>query len=137
MLFLYVLLSVGLLTWILLPVLHKQQTSGGDPLLQERIQAVEASLKQLHAEGQQKISTEDFTNIERRLLVTLAKLFKRAGISPDQIQSNQMHREAPSDTPETPQPQASEPNACPACGSSVTPDYSFCASCGAALKAVS
>lgn len=129
MLFVYIFITLCLLGWITFPVINQQSLNSTDPLLQERIQAKEAALKQLYA-TRESISESDFTNIERQLMVSLAKLLKKAGIEPN-AQKLQAMQESPSDIPETETKNAF----CGNCGTPLQASFGFCPQCGTPLKA--
>ena len=142
MLFLYILTTLLVLTWILVPLFKPKQAYSGDPLMEERIQSLESALKSLYENGRRGISDEDFPNIERRLLLSLAKLLHQAGITPDQAaQSSTPVQDKPNAVrePGPPKPQQKTPATatkyCGQCGHAIKTDFAFCPQCGCHLNA--
>jgi len=143
MLFFYILGTLILLTWILLPLFSPKQAQAGDALLQERILSLETTLKNLYSDGHKKISDDDFSHIEHRLLISLAKLYHQAGLSPEQV-AETASEPAPQPTAvegpeaeEKPAPtSAAKPTGyCGKCGHAVNQDFAFCPQCGRQLNA--
>lgn len=111
--FLYIFVSLALVFWVGFPLLN---TGTGatriDELTQERTRSLLDSLSDLYASHDaDKMETSDFTNIENRILLELAKIYRDQGVDP--------------------QASASKKDTCPTCHTPIKSNFQFCPSCGA------
>lgn len=112
----YVLVSVVLVFWVGLPLLrsHSSGASSGDLMLKERTDSSLMALNHLY-QNTSRETAADFENIERRLLLDLARLYQQQGIVPGGVAESQVS------------------SCCLRCNTPVTPTYKFCPKCGVLL----
>lgn len=111
----YVIASVMLFTWTLLPMLRPRLRGAGerDLLMQERTRSLIAALNRLDT-TQEK--SEDSSNIRHRLMVELARTYEQQGINPTAGEEEQVDGVCTCKTP-------------------VKGSFKFCPSCGRNLAA--
>ena len=116
-LYAYILVSLLILFFVAEPLLRSSIVgAGGVSELEgeERTQALLQSLKKLYLNQQDgQIYGDDFNNIERRLLLELAKVYRGRGIDPNRVAL----------------PQGEADDHCE-CGVVLGADYQFCPACG-------
>ncbi len=114
-LLIYITGSLLIMFWVAEPLLRSRTSgaSAADQVLQERVDALLESLRKMHDPRENdRLLDKDFENIERRLMLELAKIYERQGVDPNIMESLE---------------------SC-ACGSSLKSDYAFCPGCGRGLK---
>jgi len=122
---LYLIVTLLFLFWVIFPMVsagaaHVQTHDEVDN--QERTQALLDSLGELYAK-REKIEESDFPNMERRLMLELAKLYHLAGISGDgAAQAAAVGPPADSEF-------------CHRCGKGRDPQFKYCPSCGTGFQA--
>ena len=113
------------LLWVVFPMLAAgidRRKTAADAANAERSQALLNSLRELYADHERgHISDDDLPNIERRLLLDLARLNHDSGIEPG--------------AEEKVRAVAEEATSCEHCGAEREGNYRFCPSCGAGFIA--
>lgn len=121
--FISALVCLGTLAWVVFPLLRQSRAGGGaamDELAREQADALLGSLGNLYQSQQEgQVSEEDFPNIERRLILELARIYHRQGIRPDALAE---------------QKQEKGKHQCGSCGTGLTVGFRFCPTCGAQQK---
>ena len=122
---LYITITVLFLFWVAMPLLGQATTSRAhDELTRERIKALLDSLKELRAGRQsERLAEDDVANIERRLMLELARIYHHQGINPS----------IPEELTET--PADSEVENCNQCGREREQRYRYCPFCGSQAAA--
>ena len=123
--FVTIIFSLNLLAWALMPLLRARRAGAAgamDELVREQASSLLTSLDSLYqSKEEDQVSQEDFVNIERRLILELAKIYHRQGLNPEALDSDN----------------SDEDLICPSCGAGIKADYQFCPECGAGLKVAS
>ena len=113
LLFSVVLGAVLVLYWVALPLISRpssQVISGAQALATGQAESILRSLKTLNvAHKQGKLADDDFNNMERRLMVQLARIYHQRGLVPSVVNSAET---------------------CSSCGTPSKKDYCFCPRCG-------
>ena len=120
LMFLTIVSCCALVAWSLFPLLRARRagTVGAlDELVREQTTSLLSSLDSLYASREEEqVSEEDFVNIERRLILELARIYHKQGLKPQLLEG-----EAGDDGSLT----------CVACQASIKAEYRFCPECGA------
>jgi hypothetical protein len=118
-----IFVSLLILYWISRPLLNSGQPallSAEQEMTRERIESLENALASLHeAKRRERIRAEDFENMERRLVLQLARIHNRYGTKPGAIDEAEPQKDG----------------SCGRCGTAGDPDYAYCPKCGIALAA--
>jgi hypothetical protein len=120
--------SILLIIWVAFPLIRTGGSgqSVKDSLAAEREQSLVDALQKLQAGREEgKVSDADFDNIEKGLMLELAKIYHTEGVDPS--------RGKDKDT-ETPPEEKAGPT-CPNCGYIGETGDKFCASCGTGFEA--
>ncbi|MDJ0836068.1 MAG: hypothetical protein QNK37_06085 [Acidobacteriota bacterium] len=122
---LYLLGTLVILLWVVFPMLAAgigRRRTAADAANAERSQALLNSLRELYADHKRgHISDDDLPNIERRLILDLARLNHDSGIEPD--------------AEEKVRAVAEDATSCERCGAKREGNYRYCPSCGAGFIA--
>ena len=86
LLFFCIITCLSLIFWVAYPLIKSRRLAGNAPLdelTDERTSSLLKSLKSLYISKEEgKVAGDDFANIERRLMLELAKIYKTQGIDP-------------------------------------------------------
>lgn len=125
--------SLTMLAWVGYPLIAKTQRTrlaSDRQMSEQRVRALLASLEKLRENRDAgKIAGDDFENIERGLLLQLAKLYRELDIAPLGSET---------ETAETGDEEGAEPVKQPlqcACGAPLRDFYHYCANCGRKVAA--
>lgn len=110
--YIIVLASLSLVFWIGFPLLKAEgNTANLDELTQERTRSLLDSLGALYATKEAgKVEEDDFANIESRLMLELAKIYRDQGVDPKASIAK---------------------GVCPSCHARIKNEFRFCPGCGA------
>ncbi len=115
LLFAYILVTLSIILWISLPLIKSGRNGKDgvmDELTMERSNALLHSLQSLYASQVDREDDDDFVNIENRLMLELAKIYRDQGIDPNAAEGKKSAKR------------------CYNCGANRKRDYKFCAHCG-------
>ncbi len=115
LLFTYILVTLFIILWISFPLIKPGRTGQGgamDELALERTNSLLHSLKALYASQVDREDDDDFVNIENRLMLELAKIYRDQGLDPNTAEGKQSAKR------------------CFKCGANRKREYKFCAQCG-------
>ena len=116
--------SMLILLWVSWPILAPGGSAGNreDELLVERTQMLLASLKKLKQSAEeQSLAEDDLKNIEHRIMLDLAKVYRKRGIDPDGANAQV------SEDRDQPQPTQ---GFCVKCGQKRETRFVYCPKCG-------
>ena len=143
----YVFATLLLLFWISEPILARPKASleSGSELARERIGSLLKALKNLYRNKSEQDSADgDFSNIERRLVLELAKIYHDLGIDPKEANTGKLEPDAKPEKSLTAKPKletkpthetADAAKFCVDCGRQREKQFRFCPRCGAQFRA--
>jgi len=143
--FLPILISVLVITWVVMPFLLTRPHWSGQreaAMEDERVLSLLRSLKQLRQGQSRDIADDDYQQIENRLMLEIARIYKRRGIKPDHVGlCTQCGQQLKGDEPFCGQcghPQETQASdsaeSCPECDNQVESTHRFCPNCGHKLQ---
>ncbi|MCB1042595.1 MAG: zinc ribbon domain-containing protein [Acidobacteria bacterium] len=140
-LFIGVVITIVGLAWVIGPVLMPTMMRQSHDLEFERLGSLYQSLRHLHKD-KVKLAEDDFKNIERRLMLDIARNYEKMGVDPqgDQPCLGCGNPIRPSDKfcdscGQTSAPRAAAGVNCPACEEPLSDLYKFCPHCGNKVEA--
>lgn len=112
--FLYCLATFMLIAWIATPLVFSAGADNGDQLLDERLQGLKKALRELRENIEKgDVGKKDAANIERRLILEIAKIYQAMGIEPDNMKDS----------------------SCRSCGKPLADNHVYCPACGSKTQA--
>ncbi len=105
-LFILILITCLAIAWVGHPLVQRRAVQVGQGLDAERMHSLYRSLRELGS-GKKRMAEDDYSNIERRLILEIAKTYHAQGIDPDAVEQS-----------------------CLICGNGLEPSDEFCDQCG-------
>lgn len=114
--------SLSMLLWVIWPLISRQRAlsvNALDEMSRQRTEILLQSLRDLGKEREQgDVNEADYENMERRVMLELARIYEDRGIDPA-----------------TALQPAESSDMCPSCGGPIKADYKHCPACGHVLAA--